>query len=70
MKYVSINGHTIRKRGDKTIRIAKSPSDQHPVYANEIDIIGPAKLFYDPEKRLMRCGARLVLMCEDVKVIE
>ena len=35
-----------------------------------IDIIGPAKLFYDPEKRLMRCGARLVLMCEDVKVIE
>ena len=68
MKYVSINGHTIRKRGDKPIRIARTPSDQHPVYANAIDIVGPARLVYDKDNRLLRCGARLVLECADVKV--
>jgi hypothetical protein len=69
MPFVSINGHTIRKRGDKPIRIAKTPSDAKPVYANEIEIVGPARLVYDPDKQLLRCGARLVLECTDVKVI-
>jgi hypothetical protein len=68
MKYVSINGHTIRKRGDKPIRIARTPSDAKPIYANAIEIIGPARLVYDPDKKLIRCGARLVLECADVKV--
>lgn len=68
MKYVSINGNTIRSRGDKPIRIAKTPSDQKPTYANEIVILGGAKLVYDPEQAIMRCGARLVLVCDDVKV--
>ena len=68
MKYVSINGNTIRKRGDKPIRIAKSPSDQKPVYANEVVIVGPARLVYDPDNAIMRCGARVVLVCDDVSV--
>jgi hypothetical protein len=73
MKYISINGNTIRRnalRGTATppIRIANSPSDRNPSYASEIEIIGPARLIYDPEKRIMRCGARLVLECADVKV--
>jgi len=68
MKYVSINGHTIRKRGDKPIRIARTPSDPKPIYANEIDIVGPARLVYDKDQQLLRCGARLVLECADVKV--
>lgn len=74
MKYVSINGHTIRKNAvtgsrDAPIRIARTPSDQKPVYAHEIDIVGPSRLVYSPDKPIMRCGARLVLECTDVKVV-
>lgn len=69
MKYITINGQTIRKRGDKPIRIARTPSDQSPVYANEIEIVGPARLVYDPDNRLVRCGARCAIVCEDVKVV-
>lgn len=74
MKYVSINAHTIRHNaitgGEAApIRIAKSKSDAKPTYANEIEIVGPARLVYDPRKAIMRCGARMVLQCADVKVI-
>ena len=74
MKFVSINGHTIRRNAVKgteepPIRIARSPSDDNPVYASEVEIIGPAKLVYNPRQRIMRCGARLVLQCEDVRVL-
>jgi hypothetical protein len=75
MKYVSINGHTIRHNAvagtaDAPIRIARTRSDAKPTYASEIEIIGgPARLIYDPGKRIMRCGARLVLVCDDVRVI-
>lgn len=74
MKYVSINAHTIRRNavaGEAVapIRIAKSRSDTKPVYASEIEIVGPARLIYTPEKPIMRCGARMVLRCADVKVI-
>lgn len=74
MKYVSINAHTIRKNAvagtdSAPIRIAKSKSDAKPSYANEIEIVGPARLVYDPSKPIMRCGARLVLECADVKVV-
>jgi hypothetical protein len=73
MKYVSINGHTIRANArtgdhDPPIRIAKSHSDKKPVYASEIEIIGPAKLIYGGG-RILACGARLVLECENVKVL-
>jgi hypothetical protein len=67
-KFVSINGQTVRKRGDNPIRIARTPSDQKPEYANEVDILDvwgnvAARLVYDPGKKIMRCGARLVLEC-------
>jgi hypothetical protein len=73
-RYVSINGNVIRsnaKHGTATppIRIARSPFDAKPVYASEIEIEGPAKLIYDPDKAVMRCGARMVLVCADVKVL-
>jgi hypothetical protein len=74
MKYVSINGHTIRsnaKHGlaEPPIRIAGTKSDAQPAYAREIEIIGPARLVYDPTKAMLRCGARMVLECADVKVV-
>lgn len=73
MKFVSINGQTVRKNAvtgsrDAPIRIARSPSDQKPVYASEIEIVGPAKLVYNPDSPIMRCGARLVIQCADVRV--
>jgi len=63
MKYVSINSHTIRQRGDRPIRITRSLGDTKPVYANEIDITGPARLVYDKDH-----AVRLVLECADVTV--
>lgn len=74
MKYVSINAHTIRHNAvagseDAPIRIARTKSDQKPTYASEIEIVGPARLIYDPKKAIMRCGARMVLECADVKVV-
>ena len=70
MKYITINGQKIRKREPFAIRIAKrSPSDQKPVYGNEVEIIGNARLIYDPDKRLVRCGARCVLVVDDARVI-
>jgi hypothetical protein len=38
------------------------------VYASAIKIVGPAELVYSPGCSIMRCGARLVLKCADVKV--
>lgn len=75
MKYVSINGQTIRhnamtSQNEPPIRIARSKSDSLPQYAHEIEIIGNARLVYDPHKTIMRCGARMVLMCDDVKVVK
>lgn len=74
MKYISINAHTIRRNavaGEAAppIRIARTRSDAKPVYASEVEIIGPAKLVYDPCKAMLRCGARMVLQCADAKVI-
>jgi hypothetical protein len=75
MKYVSINGLTIRRNAimrtdEPPIRIAKTPSDAKPIYASEIEIVGPARLVYDSRNKIMRCGARMVLICKDVKVIK
>jgi hypothetical protein len=74
MKYVSINGQTIRHNaitGERKapIRIARSRSDAKPKYAHEIRIEGRARLVYQPSKPIMRCGARLVLIADDVTVI-
>lgn len=73
-KFISINGQTIRRNAkhglrDAPIRIARTRSDPNPTYANEVEILGSARLVYDPAKAIMRCGARLVLVCDDVKVI-
>ena len=73
MKYVSINAHTIRHNAthgtdDPPIRVARSANDTKPVYARELKILGPARLVYDPQKIIMRCGARLVLECTDVEI--
>lgn len=72
--YVSINGHTIRsnaKHGtdEPPIRIAASKSDSKPRYAREIEISGPSRLIYTANKPLLKCGARLVIETEDVRIV-
>lgn len=74
MRYVSINAHTIRRNavaGESAppIRIARTKSDAKPQYASEIEIIGKARLVYDPDKKLIKCGARMVLQCDDVRIV-
>ena len=69
MKFITINGQKIRKREPFAIRVAKSPSDQKPLYANEVEIIGNSRLVYDPDKRLVRCGARCVLVADDARIV-
>jgi hypothetical protein len=75
MTYISINGHTIRANAvlgtDKPpIRIARTKSDKQPQYAHEIEIEGPSKLIYSPDKPIVSCGARLVLVTEHpVKIV-
>ena len=68
MKYVSINAHTIRRNAvagtrDSPIQIARTKSDAKPEYASEVEILDAAgkpvgRLVYDPEKKILRCGAR------------
>ena len=72
MKYVSINGHTIRsKHGTDSppIRIANGKNDRNPIYAREIAFDGPSRLVYSPACAILNCGARLVFETEDVKII-
>lgn len=72
--YVSINGHVIRsnaKRGtdEPPIRVATSKSDRAPIYASEIEIDGPSRLVYSPAKPFLKCGARLVIEAETVRIV-
>ena len=74
MCYISINAGTIRKNAktgseEPPIRIAKSPSDSKPVYAHEVAIEGPSQLVYSPKGKILRCGARMVLLAENVRVV-
>lgn len=74
--YISINGQAIRKNAvvgtkEHPIRIATSKSGPAVVYASRIKINGPSELMYDPGKRIMKCGARLVLVCNytDLEIV-
>lgn len=62
-KFASINGNVIRsnaRHGTRTppIRIARTRSDSNPTYASEVEILGRARLSYDPDRAILRCGAR------------
>jgi len=74
--HVSVNSHVIRSNAknrtdEPPIRVAKSQSDKHPIYAREVEISGPSKLVYSADDSIMKCGARLVLVTpyEYVKVV-
>lgn len=72
--YISVNRQTIahnRKHGtdDPPLRIAKGKHG-NPVYAREIEIVGPSRVVYDPVKPILKCGARLAIATEsEVRVV-
>ena len=72
--YISVNRHTIaknRKHGTKEppLRIAKGRNGK-PIYASEVEWSGPARVVYDEENPILKCGARLAIVVEgDVKVV-
>lgn len=73
--YVSINAHTIRRNAMQgtrkpPIRIALSRSDKKPRYASEIAVRGPVRLVYQPEARILACGARMVMVVENREDLE
>ena len=66
MAYVSVNRQVIARNarnGGKepaiSVRIGKSGS---PKYVKKLKINGPCELVYDPEKPILKCGARLVIV--------
>jgi hypothetical protein len=72
MLYISVNAHTIRRNArsgtsDPPIRIARSKSDKKPLYVNDVEVVGGARLRYSADKPILKCGARLVLECEEVR---
>lgn len=68
MRYISINSHTIRRGGKLPIRIARSPSDKNPIYASEVRMTG-GQLVYNPDKPILKCGAKVTLICQEVEVV-
>lgn len=70
-KRIHVNQHAIasnRKNGtDDPVLTIKTYRDN--TYAHEIEILGPSKLIYNPDKPLS-CGARVWIECEcEVKII-
>lgn len=67
-RYISINKHVIARNARHgtnepaiAVRTSKSAKAQ---YCHEAEIQGPSKLVYSPDKPILRCGARLVLITE------
>ena len=72
MKLVSINTKALRSYSfsHPPIRIVTSKTDQNPIHANEIEIIGPAFLRHDPTAQKILPGSHLVIECADVIIIK
>ena len=70
--YVSINKHIIAKNArhgtkEPPISIRKTKSGKAK-YVQSVKISGPCELIYSPDKPILKCGARLVLITKDAFV--
>ena len=52
---IHVNQHAVRRKDDKTITV-KTYKDNR--YAREVEILGPSRVVYSPDKPLS-CGARV-----------
>ena len=79
MKYIHVNQGNI-KGNLKTLRTRRE-QELKPVitikegktntYCNAVAILGPSKVIYGHEKKLMSCGARVVIETDaEVEIIE
>lgn len=54
---IHVNQHAIRRKEDKTITVKTYKSN---TYAREVEILGPSRIVYSPDKPLS-CGAKVWL---------
>ncbi len=72
--FIHVNRNTIAsnaKHGTNTpaVRIQKGKYGK-PVYCHEVEIEGPSRVIYSPDKPILPCGARLVIRTEsNVRII-
>jgi hypothetical protein len=52
---IHVNQHAVRRKDDKTITVKTYKSNR---YAREVEILGPSRVVYSPDKPLS-CGARV-----------
>ena len=72
--YIFVNKHIIYKNArngtnDPPVGIRKTKTGKAK-YCHEVDIQGPSKLVYSPDKPILKCGARLVLITESEVVLK
>lgn len=63
---VHVNQHKVRKREEKTLTVKTYKSN---TYAREVEITGPCKVVYSPDKPLS-CGARVWIETESEVIID
>lgn len=64
---VHVNQHAIRRREEKTITVKTYKSN---TYAREVEILGPSRVVYSPDKPLS-CGARVWIETNsEVRIVE
>lgn len=60
--YISVNRHRIRS-GEPPVRVARTKSAKAD-YFRSVKIEGPSELISSPDKPILKCGARLVIITE------
>lgn len=71
---IHVNQHNIRanskrEEGESPLPVLTIKTYKSNIYANEVEILGPSKVVYSPDKPLS-CGAKVYIVTEGiVKVI-
>lgn len=63
---IHVNQHKVRKREEKTLTVKTYKSN---TYARTVEICGPSKVVYSPDKPLS-CGARVWIETQSEVVID
>lgn len=69
-KYIHVNQHIIKYNTKTGTRdpVLTVKSGKENIYCHEVEILGPSKVVYSPDKPL-KCGARVwIEVEEDVKI--
>jgi hypothetical protein len=74
MTFVSVHAHTIRAnakhgRNDPADPVARTSSYSKPRDAREIKLVGKTTVIYSPDWPLLKCGARMAIQDDSIKII-